>query len=149
MSLSGAVRPVAQAAARLKEAAKLGFTRAFAPRSDGGSDLGLALTSIGNLTDLVADIAASGRRAKGPPPHRGTRRVTRPRAPAIHGALRHSPDSAGFRAFRCLPQGRSMPITLLDAILLVVMLISALLAMVRGFMRGGPVRSRPGRPRRC
>src|SRR5881296_2204800 len=33
ISLSGAVRPVAQAAARLKEAGKLGFTRAFAPEA--------------------------------------------------------------------------------------------------------------------
>jgi membrane protein required for colicin V production len=33
------------------------------------------------------------------------------------------------------PEEQSMPITLLDVILLVVMLISALLAMVRGFMR--------------
>ena len=70
ISLSGAIRPVAQSAARLKEAAKLGFTKAFAPdasRTDGGSDSGLSVTAIGNLTDLVADIAASGRRAKGPP----------------------------------------------------------------------------------
>jgi membrane protein required for colicin V production len=33
------------------------------------------------------------------------------------------------------PKEQSMPITLLDVILLVVMLVSALLAMVRGFMR--------------
>ena len=33
VSLSGAIRPVAQAPARLKEAAKLGFTRAFAAGS--------------------------------------------------------------------------------------------------------------------
>ena len=33
VSLSGAVRPVAQAAARLKEAAKLGFARAFVPEA--------------------------------------------------------------------------------------------------------------------
>src|SRR3954468_6344763 len=33
VSLSGAIRPVAQAAARMKEAAKLGFTRAFAPEA--------------------------------------------------------------------------------------------------------------------
>ena len=33
VSLSGAVRPVAQAAARLKEAAKLGFTRAVVPEA--------------------------------------------------------------------------------------------------------------------
>ena len=69
VSLSGAIRPVAQTAARLKEAAKLGFTRAFAPEARGetGSDSGLSVNAIGNLTDLVADIAASGRRAKGPP----------------------------------------------------------------------------------
>src|SRR3954463_799325 len=66
VSLSGAVRPVAQTAARLKEAAKLGFTRGFAPKSEAGADSGLMLTAIGNLTDLVADIAAGGRRAKGP-----------------------------------------------------------------------------------
>jgi DNA repair protein RadA/Sms len=66
VSLSGAIRPVAQTAARLKEAAKLGFTRAFAPRSEAGADSGLSFSAIGNLTDLVADIAASGRRAKGP-----------------------------------------------------------------------------------
>ena len=34
VSLSGAVRPVAQAPARLKEAAKLGFTRAIVPEAD-------------------------------------------------------------------------------------------------------------------
>src|SRR3954462_9316476 len=53
VSLSGAIRPVAQTAARLKEAAKLGFTRAFAPDArETGPDSGLALTAIGNLTDL-------------------------------------------------------------------------------------------------
>src|SRR3954452_803853 len=62
ISLSGAVRPVAQSAARMKEAAKLGFTRAFAPDTrDNGSDGAFAITTIGNLTDLVADIAASGK----------------------------------------------------------------------------------------
>src|SRR5438045_6854650 len=57
ISLSGAVRPVAQAAARLKEAGKLGFTRAFAPeaaRGETAPESGLALTSIGSLADLVA-----------------------------------------------------------------------------------------------
>jgi DNA repair protein RadA/Sms len=59
VSLSGAVRPVAQAAARLKEAAKLGFTRAFVPEAAReASDLGLGLTTIGTLSSLVADIAA-------------------------------------------------------------------------------------------
>src|SRR6186713_2988597 len=67
VSLSGAIRPVAQAAARLKEAAKLGFARAVAPdsaRGEAGSDSGMALNAIGSLTDLVAGIAASGSRAR-------------------------------------------------------------------------------------
>ena len=69
VSLSGAVRPVPQAAARLKEAGKLGFTRAFAPetaRGETGADSTLALTAIGSLTDLVADIAATSKRTKSP-----------------------------------------------------------------------------------
>jgi DNA repair protein RadA/Sms len=69
VSLSGAIRPVAQTAARLKEAAKLGFTRAFAPeaaRTEAGADSGLALNAIASLTDLVADIAANSKRAKTP-----------------------------------------------------------------------------------
>jgi DNA repair protein RadA/Sms len=68
VSLSGAIRPVAQSAARLKEAAKLGFTRAFAPDAarEVGTDSGLALSAIGSLTDLVADIAANSKRAKAP-----------------------------------------------------------------------------------
>jgi DNA repair protein RadA/Sms len=63
ISLSGAVRPVAQGAARLKEAAKLGFARAFLPeaaRGDSGGDAGLALSTLGGLSALVADIAARG-----------------------------------------------------------------------------------------
>ncbi|HET7847576.1 MAG TPA: DNA repair protein RadA [Pseudolabrys sp.] len=62
VSLSGAVRPVAQSAARLKEAAKLGFARAFVPESARGeaTDAGIKLTDIGNLAGLVADIAARG-----------------------------------------------------------------------------------------
>lgn len=63
ISLSGAVRPVAQTSARLKEAAKLGFGRAVLPeaaRGDPGGDAGLTLNTIGNLTTLVAEIAARG-----------------------------------------------------------------------------------------
>lgn len=63
ISLSGAIRPVAQTPARLKEALKLGFGRAILPesaRGDGGGDSGLALNSVGNLTTLVAEIAARG-----------------------------------------------------------------------------------------
>jgi DNA repair protein RadA/Sms len=63
ISLSGAVRPVAQTSARLKEAAKLGFGRAVLPesaRGEAGGDSGLSLTTVGGLTSLVAEIAARG-----------------------------------------------------------------------------------------
>ena len=53
-------------------------------------------------------------------------------------ALSHPADSGlwGVRNQSASePEEQSMPITLLDVILLVIMLISALLAMVRGFMR--------------
>src|SRR6188474_84544 len=63
ISLSGAIRPVAQTPARLKEATKLGFGRAILPesaRGDPGGDAGLSLNTIGGLTSLVADIAARG-----------------------------------------------------------------------------------------
>jgi DNA repair protein RadA/Sms len=62
VSLSGAVRPVPQAAARLREAAKLGFTRAVVPETaQFAADLPLTLTAIGSLASLVADIAARKR----------------------------------------------------------------------------------------
>ena len=68
ISLSGAVRPVAQASARLKEAAKLGFGKAVVPetaRGDASGDAGLSLSQVGSLTSLVADIAARGVGRKG------------------------------------------------------------------------------------
>ena len=74
ISLSGAVRPVAQTTARLKEAAKLGFGLAVLPESahgEVGGDGGLALTNIGALSTLVADIAARGNR-KPKAPRRAT-----------------------------------------------------------------------------
>src|SRR6187401_3667522 len=65
VSLSGAVRPVAQQAARLKEALKLGFTRAVVPEAARGDSVdGLRLTEVGNLSSLVADIASRGNRLK-------------------------------------------------------------------------------------
>src|SRR5205085_3374908 len=63
ISLSGAVRPVAQTSARLKEAAKLGFGRAVLPesaRGEPGGDAGLSLNTVSGLSSLVADIAARG-----------------------------------------------------------------------------------------
>ena len=67
VSLSGAIRPVAQGPARLKEAAKLGFTRAVipeAPRAD-IAEPGLKITDLASLSSLVADIAARGTRGTG------------------------------------------------------------------------------------
>lgn len=67
VSLSGAIRPVAQSPARLKEAAKLGFQRAFLPdpgRSDAPSDAGLTVTTHDNLASLVADVAARGTKGR-------------------------------------------------------------------------------------
>jgi DNA repair protein RadA/Sms len=60
VSLSGAVRPVAQAAARLKEAKKLGFARAVIPEAVRGEagDPGLVINPAGMLINLVSDIAA-------------------------------------------------------------------------------------------
>src|SRR5499425_1611851 len=61
ISLSGAVRPVAQAATRLKEAQKLGFARAVVPeggRAEEDSEPGLSLKPMSTLASLVADIAA-------------------------------------------------------------------------------------------
>jgi DNA repair protein RadA/Sms len=62
VSLSGAVRPVAQSAARLKEAAKLGFTSAVVPEAVRGEagEPGLGVSDVANLTSLVAAIAARG-----------------------------------------------------------------------------------------
>jgi DNA repair protein RadA/Sms len=75
VSLTGAVRAVPHAVARLKEAAKLGFTRAVAPAAKGsaanGRDAGetpLAVDAITSLGDIVATIAAKGsRRSSGKP----------------------------------------------------------------------------------
>ena len=67
VSLSGAVRPVAQTAARLKEAQKLGFARAVVPEAARTeAPHGFALSTIGALSELVADIARDGT----PPPRR-------------------------------------------------------------------------------
>jgi DNA repair protein RadA/Sms len=63
VSLSGAVRPVAQTAARLKEAQKLGFARAILPEAahaEAASEPGFALEAVGMLANLVGTIAARG-----------------------------------------------------------------------------------------
>jgi DNA repair protein RadA/Sms len=63
IGLSGAVRPVAHTGLRLKEAAKLGFSRAVAPppaQREAGEPAGLALSPVSSLAGLVAQIAAAG-----------------------------------------------------------------------------------------
>jgi len=63
VSLSGAIRPVPQTAARLKEASKLGFVRAYVPESakaEAASEPQLTVTANNTLSALVADVAARG-----------------------------------------------------------------------------------------
>jgi DNA repair protein RadA/Sms len=61
IALSGAIRPVAHMRARLKEAAKLGFTRALAPRAAPGKEEAtveaLVAKGCAHISDLVAEIA--------------------------------------------------------------------------------------------
>ncbi|MCP5001689.1 MAG: DNA repair protein RadA, partial [Hyphomicrobiales bacterium] len=56
ISLSGAVRPVAHTAQRLKEAEKLGFGRAVLPK--GSADLPKSANGSWNTVDALADLVA-------------------------------------------------------------------------------------------
>jgi DNA repair protein RadA/Sms len=62
VSLSGAVRPVGHAPARLREAQKLGFGRAVMPAAK-DAETATTASVIAQLGDLVAGIAAIGRPA--------------------------------------------------------------------------------------
>src|SRR5258705_1446913 len=66
IGLSGRVRPVGHAEARLKEAAKLGFTEAWVPARPSGrrgsSGEGLTTIAIGHLSELVARLSPPRRR---------------------------------------------------------------------------------------
>ena len=65
IALSGAVRAVGHTGLRLKEAAKLGFTRAVAPLSRKDAEgARLAMTAVHSVASLVAEIAAAGVAAK-------------------------------------------------------------------------------------
>jgi len=55
IALSGEVRPVAHAGLRLKEAAKLGFERAWVPSGTAGAD-GIGLAGFASLKGLVDQI---------------------------------------------------------------------------------------------
>ncbi|MED5518045.1 MAG: DNA repair protein RadA [Pseudomonadota bacterium] len=64
IGLSAEVRAVGQSESRLKEAAKLGFTRAILParrRGAGGGLAGLTVEEIGQVGDLVAPFLAAGK----------------------------------------------------------------------------------------
>ena len=61
LSLSGALRPVAQAENRLKEAAKLGFTAAMAPKGCKTGDAGgMTLRLLPDLQALVGEVFGAG-----------------------------------------------------------------------------------------
>lgn len=62
VSLSGATRPVAHTQQRLKEAQKLGFSRAVVPKGslEKNSSAGLNVSEIGELAELAANIATMG-----------------------------------------------------------------------------------------
>jgi DNA repair protein RadA/Sms len=67
IGLSGRVRPVSHSDARLKEAAKLGFSEAWLPARIGARGKrigdGIVTTPIGHLSELVGRLAPSrGRR---------------------------------------------------------------------------------------
>jgi DNA repair protein RadA/Sms len=53
VALSGAIRPVARADARLKEAARLGFTHAYVPEGSMTAIDGLTISAIPRLCDLA------------------------------------------------------------------------------------------------
>ena len=61
ISLSGALRPVAQSENRLKEAAKLGFTSAMLPRGGKpGPGSGVRLREMADLTGFVGEVFGAG-----------------------------------------------------------------------------------------
>ncbi len=59
VALSGAIRPVGRIEPRLKEAARLGFTRAFAPPGAPDTVDGMAVHAVTRLQDLV-DVLGGG-----------------------------------------------------------------------------------------
>ncbi len=61
ISLSGALRAVGQTENRLKEAQKLGFTTAIAPKGGKSPETrGMALKRMGDLTAFVGDVFGAG-----------------------------------------------------------------------------------------
>jgi DNA repair protein RadA/Sms len=67
IGLSGEVRSVARAGARLKEAAKLGFARALVPARRGGAAVpaDIDIEELGHVTQLLAIVRGSARTVPG------------------------------------------------------------------------------------
>ena len=134
IGLSGAIRPVAQTPARLKEAAKLGFAqrrRAERPRRQGRAP------ASGRGLDRAH--RRSRRRRSPPPPVHGRCRCSgagKGDAASFAVYTRGQPARPGHARFRqALRPLTTMPVSVLDLVVLGVVLISALLAAVRGFTR--------------
>lgn len=68
ISLSGEIRPAPQPELRLKEAAKLGFSRAVVPQGIKSGSAELSLREIEHLGELVEMIGTGEKRARGPTP---------------------------------------------------------------------------------
>ena len=60
ISLSGALRPVAQTENRLKEAQKLGFSTAILPRGGKAKGGGMTLTEMPDLAAVVGEVFGAG-----------------------------------------------------------------------------------------
>ncbi|MEO0541435.1 MAG: DNA repair protein RadA [Cyanobacteria bacterium P01_A01_bin.105] len=58
VGLGGQVRPVSQMELRLKEAAKLGFTRAIVPKGQAVKGVGLQITEVSRVVDAMAQALA-------------------------------------------------------------------------------------------
>jgi DNA repair protein RadA/Sms len=61
VGLSGEVRRVPAMAARLQEAARLGFTTALVPRGVVDAPAGLTLVVVGDLSEMFAHVDRTGR----------------------------------------------------------------------------------------
>jgi DNA repair protein RadA/Sms len=70
IGLSGEVRPVAQSAARLKEAAKLGFSHALAPQPNGRKKAadaapdGISIQAISQVNELLDQLSPAATPSK-------------------------------------------------------------------------------------
>ena len=109
IALSGSVRAVAHAGLRLKEAAKLGFARAFAPPAPRAEGEGGAAgtTPIGSVASLVALIAAAAVESR-PPEIREGRDASRagdePGRLGYKARPQDAPDAGRRPYFRALRQ---------------------------------------------